>query len=90
MSCLRTVAAICCRSCHCCVLEPSPYCSICGQLLVPGSAVTGSFFQSPGVTPRFLMLEPELFQDRETGLIWQRGAPPDPSGMGKSLPIWSP
>jgi len=82
LSCLRIVAAICCLSCHRRVLQPTPYCSICGQRLLPAVAAESPYADSIVGIPRFLVLGPEVAQDLETGLYWQRG------GAAKPLSHW--
>ncbi|MBI4795613.1 MAG: DUF1566 domain-containing protein [Deltaproteobacteria bacterium] len=78
MPCLRTVAAICCLSCHRRVLQPSPYCSLCGQRLLPNFAAESLHIHNYIGTSRFSVLGPKVVQDLETGLFWQRGGAPKP------------
>jgi hypothetical protein len=72
------VAAICCLSCHRRALQPRPYCSICGQRLLAGVAGGGPYSHELEGASRFLVLGPEVVQDRETGLFWQRRGAPKP------------
>jgi hypothetical protein len=59
------------------VLQPSPYCSLCGQRL-GSAAVTGIPAGQTAAPARFLLLGTEICQDQETGLYWQRGGAPKP------------
>lgn len=78
MPCLGIVAAICCLSCHRRVLQPSPYCSLCGQRVLPNFAAESAHIRDSIGTSRFSVLGPEVAQDPETGLYWQRGGAPKP------------
>jgi len=60
------------------VLQPSPYCSLCGQRLLPAAAAQPPFADAPADASRFLLLSRGTVQDRETGLYWQRGGAPNP------------
>ena len=63
------------------MLQPSPYCSICGQRLWPAT-LTGIPASQTAATARFLLPGTEIVQDQETGLYWQRSGSAKPLSQG--------
>jgi hypothetical protein len=75
-------AAFCCLSCRRRSLQTTPYCSRCGQRLLPP--------RIPGPRPesrdaaRFLPAAPGIIRDRQTGLDWQQSGTLQPLSHGQA------
>jgi hypothetical protein len=68
-------APACCLSCRRRFPQTTPYCSVCGQRLLPPQITEDLCVPGSG---RFELLVPGVVQDGQTGLIWQQSGTPQP------------